>query len=141
MHFRFLASSFVSTVTSYVYDTAVGENFDAFLKKLSSNTAERDDTFQDAFHMADYHSRVMDDILSACLLRSSQKTAGDILRGVLDIILEFGILIGDRHNGLLEEYQAVEPLEQLFKKFMKTLGALVRLLCPPPPDLIMSIRR
>ncbi|KAF7793796.1 hypothetical protein EIP86_004917 [Pleurotus ostreatoroseus] len=128
VHFRFLASSFVSTLTSYVYDTAIGENFDAFLKKLSGNAVERDDAFLDAFHMADYHSRVMDDILSACLLRSSQKAAGDILRGALDIILEFGILISDRHSGRLEEYQTVEPLEELFKRFMKTLRALIKVL-------------
>ncbi len=127
LHFRFLASSFIASLTSYVYDAAIGENFDAFLKKLENSAAERDGTFSDAFTLADYHSRVMDDILSACLLRSSQKAVGDVLRGVLDVILEFGILMSDRQRGILKEYQTTEPLEELFGKFRKRFRTLVSL--------------
>ena len=116
------------SLSSYVYDTAIGGNFDAFLKKIE--TQDRDSAhyqaFPDVFALEDYHSRVMDDILSSCLLRSGQKVVGDLLRSVMDIILQFGILIADRQRGDIEEYQAAEPLEELHKKFMKRIKTLVR---------------
>ncbi|KAJ3556170.1 hypothetical protein NM688_g2174 [Phlebia brevispora] len=119
LHFRFLASSFIQSMTTYVYDTAIGSNFDTFTEKLRRNVSQHDGTFPDVFAVADYHSMVMDDILSACLLRSSQKAVGDLLRSLLDIILEFGILIGDRQRDVLPEYAAVGPLEELFEKYNK----------------------
>lgn len=130
VHFRFFAANFVASLSSYVYDTAIRGTLDPFLKKLATyldhKNRDQDHTFTDVFALADYHSRVMDDILSSCLLRSGQKQVGDLLRNIMDIILQFGILMGDRRRGALEEYQATEPLEELFAKFMKRMKTLVR---------------
>ena len=130
LRFRFAAHSFVTALSSYVYDTAIRSNFDPFLAALSQSqeAATSHPQFTDAFSLADYHSSVMDDILSACLLRSGQKSVGDLLRGSLEIILEFGLLMSDVVAGRLQEYQAVSRLEDLFKQYRNKLTTLVCLL-------------
>lgn len=133
LHFRFLANSFVAALTSYVYDTAIGGTFDAFLHTLTppgpdALTEPRHTTASaDVFSLAEQHSKVMDDILSACLLRSTQKAVGDLLRGVLEVILEFGILMGDLRDERMQEYEAAAPLEDLFAAFKRRMLSLVRL--------------
>lgn len=128
-HLRFMASSFVQTLSSYVYDVAIGSNFDAFLFKLEKSDDVDSDgeshTFRDVFSLAEAHSKLLDDILSACLMRSSQKPVGDLLRSILDIVLEFGILMSDLHQGRIQEYQAVGPLEDLHASFRKKMIVLV----------------
>ena len=129
-HFRFMTSSFVSTLSSYVYDTAIGGNFDAFLFKLD-NTSQQNKgrglpSFSSVFSLAEEHSKLMDDVLSACLMRSAQKPVGDLLRSVLDVILEFGILMSDLSQGQIQEYHATGPLEDLYSSFRKKMITLVR---------------
>ena len=130
LNFRFFASSFVSSLSSYVYDDAIGAMYDAFLQRLDDHRqdARQGGHFADVFALEDHHSRVMDDILSSCLLRSNQKAVGDLLRSVLDIVLQFGNLMADRIRGELEEFETAGPLEDLFAKFIKRLGTFVRLL-------------
>jgi hypothetical protein len=76
--------------------------------------------------MAECHSSVLDDILSACLLRSYQRTAGDLLRNTLEVVLEFCVLVGDLKDGRVEEYQASSALEVLYASFRKKVSTLVR---------------
>jgi len=64
LRFRFAAQSFVSVLASHVPDVAVRGNVDPFLALLTPST------FTDVFELADAHSDMMDDVLSACLLRS-----------------------------------------------------------------------
>lgn len=138
LHFRFLANSFVAALSSYVYDTAIRGIFDAFLHTLSdapSADATAEPTpgpsplhvasFSDVFALAEHHSTVLDDILSACLLRSNQKAVGDVLRGVLEVILEFGLLMSDLREERVQEYEAAAPLEELFGVFKRRMMALV----------------
>ena len=129
-YFRFIASSFVTALSSYVYDVAIGGNFDAFLNSLASPLERGSNStlpvFSDVFALADHHSKVMDDILSTCLLRSNQKAVGDLLRGALQIILEFGILMSDLRGGRMQEYEAAAPLEDLFSAYRRKMVNLVR---------------
>ncbi|KAI0342038.1 hypothetical protein BDW22DRAFT_1331168 [Trametopsis cervina] len=130
--FRFMASSFVASLSSYIYNTAIGGNFDKFIDKTTRQNMQDGNEghfrFTDVFALADGHSQVMDDILSACLLRSGQKLVGDLLRSILDVVLEFGILMGDLYQGTMPEYRAVEPLEGLYATFRKKMTVLVRAL-------------
>ena len=133
MYFRFVAHTFVTALSSYVYDTAIGGTFDAFLASLSAvdqdPSAPPSRVPSDVFALAERHSAMLDDILSACLLRGSQKSVGDVLRAVLDLILQFGLLMADLHAGKLQEYEAVEPLEELFGAFRRKMIALVSVIC------------
>jgi len=78
--FHFLAQSVISAIASHVPDVVVRCNVDPFLARLSTPV-----TFADVFELADAHSDMMDDVLSACLLHSNQLTAGDALRGCMEL--------------------------------------------------------
>ena len=117
--FRFSAQSFISALTSHVPDVAVRRNVDPFLARLTP------ETFTDVFELADAHSAMMDDVLSACLLRSSQRTAGDALRRCMELTLELCILAGDRRRGQIEEYTAKPLLETLHASFVEKMKTLV----------------
>jgi hypothetical protein len=143
LHFRFLANSFVAALSSYVYDTAIRGIFDTFLRTLADaspadGTAEstpssnlpHTTSFADVFALAEHHSTVLDDILSACLLRSNQKAVGDVLRGALEVILELGIIMSDLREGRVQEYEAAAPLEELFGAFRRRMISLVSVAGP-----------
>ncbi|KZT11083.1 uncharacterized protein LAESUDRAFT_365299 [Laetiporus sulphureus 93-53] len=133
LHFRFVAHSFVTSLTSYVYDSAIGGNFDAFLLQLGPpdekpSTKRPAGGFTDFASLADRHSKVLDDILSACLLRSGQKAVGELLRGCLALVLELGILAGLRHKKQMPEYEAATRLEDLWNEFRKNMMTLIKVL-------------
>ena len=126
LHFRFISQAFVSSLSGYIFDTAIGGNFDPFLARLSSSgdsglpmSSPNEQTFEfsDVFELAQCHSALLDDILSACLLRSGQKGVGDLLRHSLELVLEFTIVVSELHRGRLEEYQAAPLVEDLFQRF------------------------
>jgi hypothetical protein len=117
-------------LSSHVFDTAIRGNLDAFLARLSPGThhsleKESDYGFSDIFALADTHSVVLDNILSACLLRSGQKAVGDLLRGALELVLELGIFAGELKRGRLGEYQAAPVLEDLYNAFRSKMSTLV----------------
>ncbi|OCH93115.1 hypothetical protein OBBRIDRAFT_725379 [Obba rivulosa] len=126
LHFRFVAHSFITALSSYVYDTAIGGNFDAFLAKLNSESQTSKRTFMDVFALAEHHSRIMDDILSACLLRSSQRAVGDLLRACLQCILDLAVLAGELKRGRLQEYEVVPLLEDLWHRFRSKMTSLIQ---------------
>lgn len=131
LHFRFIAHSFVTSLSTYVFDTAIGGNFDAFLARLSLGASrvsnqENERGFSDVFQLANAHSSVLDSILSACLLRSGQRAVGDLLRVALEIVLEFGIFAGELQRGRIEEYRAAPLLEDMYNNFRVKISTLVR---------------
>ncbi|KAJ7880996.1 gamma-tubulin complex, DGRIP91/SPC98 component protein [Mycena olivaceomarginata] len=131
LHFRFIAHAFVSTLSEYVLDTAIGGNFDPFLASLSLSQPAYDGHslgFSDVFALAKAHSALMDDVLSACLLRSSQRAAGDLLRQALELVLEFAVLVGERKTGRLEEYEAAPRLGDLAGRFRAKMRAVTKAL-------------
>ncbi|THH09217.1 hypothetical protein EW145_g2175 [Phellinidium pouzarii] len=147
-HFRFSAQSFVSGLSAYVADTAVRGNIDAFLARLSAaesvslssysisesesdsnaTTSAAHGPFADVYALMQRHSRVLDDVLAACLLRSAQRAVGDVLRTCLEVVLEFGVLIGNVHKGMVEEAPAAARLKVLYDKFHGKLKLLLKAL-------------
>ena len=149
LHFRFVAHAFIMALSSYVYDIAIGSNMDAFLARLSATSGSTSPArgfpssgedlsasglgrreqepvvFTDVFTLAEHHSRVLDDILSSCLLRSGQKAVGDILRQCMELVLELGILVAGLKDGELEEYEAAPALEELWGRFRDKMTTFV----------------
>jgi hypothetical protein len=121
LYFQFIVRSFVNSLTGYVFDTAIRGNFDTFLARVTPDSQ----FFSDIFSLTTAHSTVLDDILFACLLRSGQRAVGDLLRGALAIILEFGILAGDLRTGRVAEYQAAPLLQECFRNFRDKVTTLV----------------
>lgn len=134
LHFRFVAQSFVSSLESYVFDIAIRGNFDPFVARLTPETldsvtsAGKNNGFSDVFELARGHSVLLDDILSACLLRSGQRGVGDLLRNSLELVLEFCVACGELHRGRLEEYQAAGLIEDIFGKFRTKMTTLTKVL-------------
>lgn len=131
-HFRFVAFSFINTLSTYFYDVAIQGNFNSLLARIAicreSEAWNNPREFQDVFALAQCHSLVLDDILSACLLRSSQKLASDALRGAMQIVLKFCILVGDLKDAQLEPRQAAATLESLYGNFREKVSTLVKTL-------------
>lgn len=127
LRFRFAAHTFLNTLSTYIYGTAIGGNFDAFLLRITTcrETPDAPSGFRDVFSLAKCHSSVLDDILSACLLRSTQRACGDLLRGTLEVVLEFCVLVGDLKDGRMAEHQASPILDALYASFRKKVSALV----------------
>jgi len=121
-----VAHSFVTTLSAYVFDVAIGGNFDAFLARVAACRLGASSEFSDVFSLAEAHSAVLDDILSACLIRSGQRAAGEMLHGSLELVLELCIMIGDLKDGRLQEHQASSALVVLFAAFRKKVSTLVR---------------
>ncbi|KAF9526505.1 Spc98 family-domain-containing protein [Crepidotus variabilis] len=121
LHFRFVSQAFISSLSGYIFDTAIGGNFDPFLGRLTNSltspSVSSDQTFSDVFELAQSHSNLLDDILSACLLRSGQKGVGELLRQSMELVLEFTIVVGELHRGRIQEYEAAPMVEQLYGKF------------------------
>lgn len=136
LHFRFIAHTFVSSLSGYVFDTVIRGNFDPFLARLESHLRTdslisqstlptQDNSFTDVFHLSRCHSALLDDMLNACLLRTGQRNVGDLLRQCLEIVLELTIVIGELHRERLQEYQAANFTEELFQKFRGRMATLV----------------
>jgi hypothetical protein len=81
----------------------------------------------DVFELAQRHSALLDDILSACLLCSGEQGIGD-LRHSLELVLEFLIVVGELHRARIQEYQAAPLIQELFKKFCLKMMTLVCIL-------------
>lgn len=155
LHFRAVAHAFVMGLSAYVYDVAIGSNVDAFLARLpaaahhpssaphmmpSSSSGgdtlrqsafgrphdeDEDAAFADVFSLAEHHSRVLDDVLSACLLRSGQKAVGDLLRQCMELVLELGVLAGELKDGHAEEYEAALALDEVWGRFRAKMTMFV----------------
>lgn len=132
LHFRFVSQAFISSLSGYIFNTAIEGNFGPLIARLTTtesstslltNTPEQ--SFSDVFELAQAHSNLLDDILSACLLRSGQKGVGELLRQSMELVLEFTIVIGELHRGRIEEYQAAPMVEELYGRFSIKMTTLV----------------
>ncbi|KAJ3560581.1 hypothetical protein NP233_g10743 [Leucocoprinus birnbaumii] len=132
LHFRFVAQSFMNALSGYVFDTVIGGNFDPFLDELTlrrnEDGSQSQRRFSDVFELAKRHSNLLDDILSACLMRSGQRAAGDLLRQTTEIVLEFSIVIGELRRDRLKEYEAAPLVEDLYGKFRAKMATLIKVL-------------
>ncbi|KAJ7495895.1 gamma-tubulin complex, DGRIP91/SPC98 component protein [Mycena galericulata] len=128
LHLRFIAQSFVSTLSAYVFDTAIGGNVNPFLARLTPPAAGHVPAFPDVFALARAHTALLDDVLTACLLRSAQRGAGDLLRQALELVLELAVLVGELKTGRLQEYQAAPLLADLALRFRAKMAALTKAL-------------
>ncbi|KAL1704926.1 gamma-tubulin complex component protein [Schizophyllum commune] len=148
LHLRFVAQSFVTAVSSYVFDAAIRGNFDAFLDRVSLSAAqlsaeaasEEEEAFTDVFSLADAHSGMMNDILNACLLRSGQRSVSKFLQQSLETILQLCVMIGELKEERIEEYRAAAALDEIYDTFRSKTSTLCKVLqgmCDKGPGTVM----
>jgi hypothetical protein len=121
---------FVSTLITYVFDTAIGSNWASFISRLSKlqqhGADHSGEELQDVFSILDYHSAVLDSILEACLLKARHKSAGTVMKDCLETILLLGKLARDTASSTLTYTEASATLLDLYARFEKSMGLLVR---------------
>ncbi|KAL1745705.1 gamma-tubulin complex component protein [Schizophyllum fasciatum] len=136
LHLRFVAQSFMAAIVSYVFDTVIRGNFDAFLDSVSlsasqlssSGQTEEEEAFTNVFALADAHSAMMNDVLSACLLRSGQRSVGKLLQQSLETILQLCVMIGELKEGRIEEYRAEAALHEIQETFRAKTSTFYKVL-------------
>ncbi|KAK7692688.1 hypothetical protein QCA50_004321 [Cerrena zonata] len=75
-HFKFMANSFISTLSNYIFTHVIGGFFDKFLQDfVTEGSIIAFDSVED---LKNLHSQVLDNILSACLLRSHLKSTAKV---------------------------------------------------------------
>ena len=146
--FRFHLHAFLSVLTSYVFDTVIGANFNAFNLKLRSiedlhRTRQREwneasvdpSTFgsnqecskpaADIFEVMEEHSKMFDKILGGCMLRTQQRAISDVLEDILSVVLLLGSLVRDFKRRALSEENATAQLLKLHNAFERKMITLV----------------
>ncbi|KAF8574120.1 hypothetical protein K439DRAFT_1624581 [Ramaria rubella] len=148
---RFQMQAFITAFTAYVFDSVIGAEFDAWMLRLESlrqvnaerregvgddgNDESRSDDLEpecdaeneitDIFALRDSHSALLDDILSGCLLRSAQRGAGDALRSLFELVLQFGALTMGLQNDV-GEVEGAERLAELNVAFQRQICVFIK---------------
>jgi hypothetical protein len=135
---RFQIQAFVTSYAGYIFDSAIGANFDSYLERISDRdndkdimariqvNAEQEHDVTSVFALRDLHSQLLDRILSGCLLRTAQRAAGDALRDLLDVVLQFGALVVDLRGGAVGESEGAQRVEEVYWLFRKKMFRFVR---------------
>ena len=140
LRFRFQTHSFVSALTSYIFDSAIGTHFNAFMRRLGSvvqqirshSCQEREDdegfpSVLDVFELMNDHSKVLDRILGACMLRTQQRAIAEVVTEILSTILDLGTLIGDMKRGIVDDSTGEAKVKKLYFVFERKMFTFVRL--------------
>ncbi|KAG8998356.1 hypothetical protein FRB94_006929 [Tulasnella sp. JGI-2019a] len=107
--FCFEVHHFVTSLTTYVFDSAIASHWKPFLNRMRAihrrlapvvaknnkaydntewTTDEFADGFDDVFSISSQHSDALDKILTACLLKSRHRAAGAAVKKPLQLILD-----------------------------------------------------
>jgi hypothetical protein len=138
LRFRFQTHSFVSALTSYIFDCAIGTHFNAFMRRLDSvvqqirlhSRQERDgeDGFPsvpDVFALMNDHSKMLDKILGACMLRTPQRAIAEVVTDILSNILDLGTLVGDMKRGIVDDPTGEARVNKLYYTFERKMFTFV----------------
>lgn len=112
------STSIASRTTNFAGDPSISSG--------SATAAKSTSGFADVFELAQAHSSVLDDILSACLLRTGQKAVSELMRHSLEIVLEFCVVVGEVERKRMKEYEAAGVVEDLYTRLRGKMGSLVR---------------
>ncbi|KAG8814874.1 hypothetical protein FRC17_000938 [Serendipita sp. 399] len=146
--FRFQTHAFISILTSYVFDTVIGAQFDGFMTRLDEidhmhdarrrerNEREDEDLdlqdtlkpVADVFEIMADHSRTLDKILGGCLLRIQQRAISEVLQDILSTVLLLGCLVRDLKRKALSQEDAATQLQKLYVSFERKMFTLTKVL-------------
>lgn len=139
-HLRFQTNAFISALSTYIADSAIGANYNTFMERLvklrhgvseqspSSSSAPEDvplEELRDVFSILAYHSAVMDKILEACLLKTRHRSVGASLVSCMDSVLHLGKLVVGLKAGTMSEETAERKLRKIHDSFHSAMENLV----------------
>ncbi|KAH7313144.1 Spc98 family-domain-containing protein [Rhexocercosporidium sp. MPI-PUGE-AT-0058] len=130
--FRIEAHHFISSVSSYFFDTGIESTWRIFDRKLDQ-VEERLQTDGDYVvlgqnegldNLRDYHERVLDRIMFALLLRKRQQPVMNLLEEIFTLILQFSKHSRERALGL-QQGGANDELKAMYLQFRKKVGVFI----------------
>lgn len=95
--------------------------------QVNSDSAANGETppIADIFAILQDHSKVLDKVLSGCMLRTQQRAISDVVDDILNTILRFGTLIRDLRRRAMKEEVAANQLGKLHTNFERKMIAFV----------------
>lgn len=145
--------SFTNSLIGYVFDSAINSHWKTFTSRLQSLKSEYSSTglrrsqtahsdedtegedeqeLHDVFSILDYHTDVLDKILTACLLKARLNSANAALRRPLNTVLALARLVKDLNEGRRSAEKAASMLVDLHRHWNASLKNLVSTLsCNP----------
>ena len=74
-----------------------------------------------------HHSAVMDDVMTACMLRSAQGKLRDVVKACLESVLSFATLVGEVRRGRVAVEDAEKRMKRIGQRFEEKVKVLVSL--------------
>ena len=131
--FRIEAHHFITSVSSYFFDTGIEATWRVFERKLDQ-IEERINADDDNIALGqnegldklrDYHERVLDRIMFALLLRKRQQPVMQLLEGIFTLILQFSKHSRQRALGMTRKAGADDEIRDIYLRFRKKIGVFI----------------
>jgi hypothetical protein len=130
--FRIEALHFVSSISSYFFDTGIEVTWRIFEHKLDriEDRIKADDNVSLGYNegldkLRDYHERVLDRIMFALLLRKRQQPVMQLLEEIFALVLQFAKQSRKRAADLDVDGGANDDVRNLYKSFHKKVGIFI----------------
>ena len=82
----------------------------------------------DVFELMDDHSKMLDKILGACMLRTQQRAIAEVVTDILSNVLNLGTLVGDMKRGIVDDSNGETKMKKLYYVFERKMFTFVCLL-------------
>ena len=96
----------------------------------------------DVFELMNDHSKVLDRILGACMLRTQQRAIAEVVTDILSNVLDLGTLVGDMKRGIVDDSTGEARVKKLYNTFERRMFTFVCLFSisgsVPQPTLNLS---
>ena len=131
--FRIEAHHFISSVSSYFFDTGIEATWRVFERKLDQVEEcieASDDNIalgqnEGLDKLRDYHERVLDRIMYALLLRKRQQPVMQLLEEIFTLILQFSKHSRQRALGIKKKFGADDEVRDMYLRFRKKVGVFI----------------
>jgi len=71
------------------------------------------------------HSKMLDKILGACMLRTQQRAIAEVVTDILSIVLDLGTLVGDIKRGIVDDSAGEARVKKLYYTFERKMFTFV----------------
>ena len=131
--FRIESHHFISSVSSYFFDTGIEATWRVFERKLDQieeriNTDDENVTLgqnEGLDKLRDYHERVLDRIMFALLLRKRQQPVMQLLQEIFTLILQFSKHSRQRALGMKRKVGTDDEVRDMYLRFRKKVGVFI----------------
>jgi len=89
------------------------------------NGDEGSPSVPDVFELMNDHSKMLDKILGACMLRTQQRAIAEVVTDILSIVLDLGTLVGDIKRGIVDDSTGESRVKKLYHTFERKMFTFV----------------